>query len=81
MMTSLALRGLQRGDLRQALNEDASKLGWWRGGRSVALDIARGLNALHSCGVVHRYFINFKCNNCSWKTQKLGRSMHCRAVG
>ena len=46
---------LQGGDLKQALIDDEVGLfEWGRKGKTVALDIARGLHFLHSCDVVHR---------------------------
>ena len=50
--------GLQGGDLFSALHSSpgaggaAHPLSWWRRGRSVALDVARGLHFLHSEHVV-----------------------------
>lgn len=45
----------QGGDLRQALTCDHhGVLGWYQGGKSVALDILRGLHFLHEAGVIHR---------------------------
>ena len=49
---------VQGGDLFSALQSSshgsgaAHPLSWWRRGRSVALDIARGLHFLHSQHVV-----------------------------
>ena len=49
---------MQGGDLYSALQSNAQGIGvahplsWWRRGRSVALDIARGLHFLHSEHVV-----------------------------
>ena len=53
-----SLAGLQGGDLFSALHGSAHgggaahPLGWWRRGRSIALDVARGLHFLHSEHVV-----------------------------
>ena len=42
----------QGGDLSNALSNDSvGKLRWYRGGMSIALDVARGLSYLHSCKV------------------------------
>lgn len=47
--------GVQGGDLRQALTDsDEGVYAWGRHGKSVALDISRGLHFLHTSGVVHR---------------------------
>jgi len=47
--------GAQGGDLRQALtNSDEGVYAWAGHGKSVALDISRGLHFLHTSGVVHR---------------------------
>ena len=49
---------MQGGDLYSALQSNAQGIGvahplsWWRRGRSVAMDIARGLHFLHSEHVV-----------------------------
>ncbi len=41
--------------MKQALIDDEVGLfEWSRKGKTVALDIARGLHFLHSCDVVHR---------------------------
>lgn len=47
---------MEGGDLRRALNNPETKeaLAWHRGGKRVALDIARGLTALHAVHVIHR---------------------------
>ena len=47
---------MEGGDLRRALsNSDATEaLAWQKAGKSIALDIARGLTALHAVNVVHR---------------------------
>ena len=47
---------MEGGDLRCALNHPATaeKLAWHRGGKGVALDIARGLTSLHAANVIHR---------------------------
>ena len=47
---------MEGGDLRRALNnsETAEALAWHRCGKRVALDIARGLTALHAVRVIHR---------------------------
>ena len=51
---SLLLR-TQGGDLRVAIHSDsARKLGWYGLGRSIALDVARGIAFLHSRKVIHR---------------------------
>mmetsp|Transcript_12482 Transcript_12482/g.37497 ORF Transcript_12482/g.37497 Transcript_12482/m.37497 type:complete len:888 (-) Transcript_12482:561-3224(-) len=43
------------GDLRRALqSERGPELAWYRGGRAVALDVARGLRFCHATGVIHR---------------------------
>ncbi len=45
----------QGGDLRSALAEDhAGRLGWYRQGRGIALDVARGVASLHSHKITHR---------------------------
>ena len=45
----------QGGDLKQALiNDETGLFEWGRKGKTVALDIARGLHFLHSCDVIHR---------------------------
>ena len=46
---------LMDGDLRRAIDKDPGGLMHWsRRGKSVALDIARGLTALHACNDIHR---------------------------
>ena len=47
---------MEGGDLRRALNDPvtAEALAWHRNGKTVALDITRGLTALHAVNVVHR---------------------------
>jgi hypothetical protein len=51
----LVMELMEGGDLRNALDSDKDGvLHWQRGGKNVALDIARGLTALHSCKVIHR---------------------------
>ncbi|KAL4539242.1 hypothetical protein Ndes2437A_g02208 [Nannochloris sp. 'desiccata'] len=47
---------MEGGDLRRALsNSDATEaLAWHKAGKGIALDIARGLTALHVVNVVHR---------------------------
>jgi uncharacterized surface protein with fasciclin (FAS1) repeats len=47
---------MEGGDLRHALNDPIAKesLAWHRSGKKVALDICRGLTALHAVKVVHR---------------------------
>ena len=45
----------QGGDLRNALNADAlRKLGWYGRGKSICVDMARGLAFLHANRVIHR---------------------------
>jgi hypothetical protein len=51
----LVMELMEGGDLRNALDNDKEGvLQWQRGGKGVALDLARGLTALHSCKVIHR---------------------------
>jgi len=51
----LVMELMEGGDLRHALDNDSENvLHWQRGGKGVALDLARGLTALHSCKVIHR---------------------------
>ena len=49
---------MQGGDLRTALWTDdiegTFEWGWHQRGRAAAVDIAEGLNFLHSNGIVHR---------------------------
>ncbi|KAG7670476.1 hypothetical protein KSW81_003039 [Nannochloris sp. 'desiccata'] len=46
---------MEGGDLRNALDNDKDGvLQWQRVGKGIALDLARGLTALHSCKVIHR---------------------------
>ena len=46
---------VQGGDLRAALTADrAGDLGWYRRGKSIALDVLRGLHFLHANHVIHR---------------------------
>ena len=52
---SIASGAVQGGDLRQALTtRDEGAFAWTGPGKSVALDISRGLHFLHTSGVVHR---------------------------
>ena len=57
---------MQGGDLYSALQSNVQGIGvahplsWWRGGRNIALDIARGLHFLHSEHVVR--FLAFLIN-------------------
>lgn len=45
----------QGGDLRQGLFNDADgMLGWYGKGKSIAIDVARGMAFLHSARVIHR---------------------------
>ena len=45
----------QSGDLRHCLSTDREgALGWYQRGKSVAIDIARGMSFLHSNKVIHR---------------------------
>ena len=54
-MTAAACGVAQGGDLRQLLtNSDEGVYAWGGQGKSVALDISRGLHFLHTSGVVHR---------------------------
>ncbi len=50
---------MQGGDLRTALWTDdiegTCEWGWRQRGRAVAVDIAEGLEFLHSNGIVHRW--------------------------
>eukprot|EP00208_Stichococcus_sp_RCC1054_P006737 CAMPEP_0206141092 /NCGR_PEP_ID=MMETSP1473-20131121/11769_1 /ASSEMBLY_ACC=CAM_ASM_001109 /TAXON_ID=1461547 /ORGANISM="Stichococcus sp, Strain RCC1054" /LENGTH=771 /DNA_ID=CAMNT_0053535505 /DNA_START=465 /DNA_END=2780 /DNA_ORIENTATION=- len=50
----IVMEYLAGGDLRAAILRDPVGLTWHRRGCSVALDIAKGLHFLHSCGVIHR---------------------------
>lgn len=46
---------VQGGDLRHALTTaDEGTFIWTQQGKSIALDISRGLHFLHTSGVVHR---------------------------
>lgn len=47
---------VEGGDLRRALSDPgkAEALAWHRAGKGVALDIARGLTAMHAVKVIHR---------------------------
>jgi hypothetical protein len=47
---------MERGDLREALTSKKTKdeLVWSRKGKNIALDIARGVTALHAINVIHR---------------------------
>jgi hypothetical protein len=47
---------MEGGDLRRALSnaEMTEALAWHKAGKGIALDIARGLTALHTVNVVHR---------------------------
>ena len=50
-------RGLRRqgGDLMTALSSDTGRqMGWYNKGKSIAVDISRGLAFLHSSRVIHR---------------------------
>lgn len=45
----------QGGDLLTALAEDhAGRLGWYRQGRGIAMDVAKGVASLHSHKITHR---------------------------
>lgn len=50
----LVMELMEGGTLYDAISNDATdSFLWWRRGKSVALDIARGLAFLHSRGIVH----------------------------
>lgn len=51
--TVLVTEYMEKGDLCSALGRAASKCSWPRLGKSLALDIARGLAFLHSKNIVH----------------------------
>lgn len=52
---------MEGGDLRRALNrEDSAEWSWYRRGKSVCVDMARGLAFLHANKVIHR---DLKSNN------------------
>ena len=61
------MESAQGGDLFSALRSNvhgsgaAHPLSWWRHGRSIALDIARGLHFLHSQHVVHAHAMIKSC--------------------
>ncbi len=45
----------QGGDLMAALGSDKGRqMGWYNKGKSIAVDISRGLAFLHSSRVIHR---------------------------
>lgn len=54
-LTYMVTELLPRGDLFRALADSASRqeLSWYRRGKFVALDVAKGLFYLHSNNVVH----------------------------
>lgn len=46
---------MEGGDLRTALDRDTTgRFRWWQQGKSIAVDVARGVAFLHSSGVIHR---------------------------
>ena len=47
---------MEGGDLRRALDDPQKQesLAWHRNGKNIALDIARGLTAMHAVNVIHR---------------------------
>ena len=51
---------LQGGDLRKAWLSSEGLYGWAARGRDIALDIARGLQFLHSKGIIHRSMLAHK---------------------
>ena len=45
---------MQGGDLRKALTMDGpDRVTWWKKGKQIACDVARGLAFLHSNKVIH----------------------------
>jgi hypothetical protein len=51
----LVMELMEGGDLRNAIDNDPDRLLHWScHGKDVALDIARGITALHACNVIHR---------------------------